>query len=172
MRPILILAALALGGCAGGQPVPIPADQIASIRAQAGPRAEANCRTMGFSETTAPTLDFCTEAGIGAAMEGRFHWTRIQASGQNHIGTEQMAGISRCIMQGITPQDPRMAPCVAAATQLAIQEHDQRVRDQQARVAAAAASRPVIVNPAPIFTPAPSVAPFTCTRFGNTTNCF
>jgi hypothetical protein len=163
MKIIAALSVFLLAGC-GLASRPIPEADIAAARAQAAQRASITCTNYGFRENTTPPISSCVESATLAAIEGRYGWERMRASGLYYMGTEEMAGIARCISNGVTPSDARMPGCIQANAAMVLREDNMHRAEMRSRV-----PQPVFI-PQPIYTPPPRLQT-TCQRIGNMTYC-
>mgnify|MGYP006994853870 FL=1 len=66
------------------------------------------------------------------AMQARYGWQRMQASGLDVWGAHRMEATARCVAQGITPSDSRMPGCIEAGTTMLVADGRRRAQEQEA----------------------------------------
>lgn len=160
MKKLVLFAALILAGC-GPSRLPLTDAEVSRMRASAEPNAQARCAAFGFTNQTPFSISQCVNSSVASYMESQVPWTRLEASGLNFTGNEEVEAIALCVGKGIDPTSTQMPACFQAERILAVRRQNQNAQEQNMRAAQIRAmSAPV------------RVAPQTCIRNGAVTNCF
>lgn len=158
MRKTLVLAAFLVAGCGYSR---LTEAELTSMRTTATPGARAQCAAFGFTDQTPLTLSRCIDSAVASYMESRVPWQRLEASGVNYLGNEEMEAIANCVSKQIDPASTQMLSCFQAERILAVRRQNQETTEMNMRAAQIRAmSAPV------------RVAPRTCITNAGVTNCF